>query len=310
MPAVLLSILLLAAPTPAHPTLTTRLEPHEHLTVGDRFDLTLTVTSATPALVTGPLADSTGVFVVASEKRHTENHRDRHVSTYTLSMAGFLPGTHPIPVFTFLVENGQRTDTLKSDTASVEIASVLPSGMKDIHGLAPPEGFPNLLLWILPAGLLLVAVLAYLGLRLYRRLRRYQELAQAPLPPWEEAVLALDALPVREWVVAGEFKRYYYSLSEILKRYIERRFEFGAVEQTTSELLSSMRVHKLPMRDEIARFFARSDLVKYAKSAPSPDEAEAAREEVRAFVLKTRPQEPAPAAATAAPAALPAQGSA
>jgi len=146
-------------------------------------------------------------------------------------------------------------------------------------------------------------MLAWLARRLYRRFRTIRELAQAPLPPWEEALRALDALPSRDWLETGQVKRYYYALSEILKRYIERRFEFDAAEQTTTEMLASMRAYKTPMRDEVARFFGRSDLVKYAKSVPAADEAEAAIEQVREFVLKTRPLDPAPAAAPGAMAA-------
>jgi len=64
-----------------------------------------------------------------------------------------------------------------------------------------------------------------------------------------------------------------------------------------------MRAQKLPMRDEITRFFARSDLVKYAKTVPTEEEAERALEQLRDFVLKTKPVPVAPApAATQQPA--------
>ena len=198
--------------------------------------------------------------------------------------------------------------SLKSDTASVTIGSVMQKEMKDINGLAPPETFPNLLLWIIPAALLLLALLTWFGLALIRRLRKIHEQALAPALPWDEALEALEALPWREWLLEGQVKRYYYALSEVLKRYIERRFEFDAAEQTTTEMLASMRAYKTPMRDEVARFFSRSDLVKYAKAIPATDEAERAIEQVREFVLKTRPVEPEPAGA-GAPAAAAAPGS-
>jgi len=310
MVASVLSALLLAAPFSGHPTVVTKLSPHPRLTVGDRFEVALVVTRAKRSIVTGPLADSMGVFVVAGEKRKTAVRTGYDESTYRLSVAGFKAGTHPLPVFIFLVQSGQKTDTLRSDTATVTISSVMPEKMQDINGLAPAERFPNQLLWIIPAIILLLAALAYLGIRLYRRFRRIQAQAQAPLPPWEEALRALDALPWREWLDAGQVKRYYYALSEVLKRYIERRFGFHAVEQTTTEMLASMRAHKTPMRDDIGRFFTRSDLVKYAKWVPPADEAESAIGQVREFVAKTKPQEPAPAAAAAGQAPAPAQGSA
>ena len=48
------------------------------------------------------------------------------------------------------------------------------------------------------------------------------------------------------------------------------------------------------MRDDVAKFFTRSDLVKYAKWVPPEDEAQTAISQVREFVTRTRPQEPAP----------------
>jgi len=292
--------LLLSAPVPERSAVTTRLSVPRRLTVGDRFELTLVVTGPKPSLVTGPLADSMGVFAVGQERRRTAVRPDRIETTYRLGMAGFRPGTHRLPRFAFLVHAGSQVDTLASDTASVTIASVLPDSMEDIHGLKPAEAFPNPWLWIVPGIALLLPGLAWAARRLYRRLRRIQELAHAPLPPWEEALNALDALPWREWLEAGQVKRYYYALSEVLKRYIERRFEFGAAEQTTTEMLASMRIHKTPMRDEVAKFFAGSDLVKYAKWLPPRDEALAAIDRVREFVRKTKPAEPAPGPAAAA----------
>ncbi len=293
--ATTLLTLLLAAPLAGRPSISTHVSAGPRLTVGDRFDVTLVLQNTTGALVTGPLADSTGAFVVAGEKRNAVRRAEHSQVTYRLSVAGFRPGTHRLPVFTFLLTAGQRTDTLRSDPASVTIASVLPGKMSDVNALKPAERFPNYLLWIIPGALAVLAALAWLGRRLYRRLRENLERVAAPLPPWDEALRSLDGMPWREWVEAGQYKRYYYALSEILKRYIERRFEFQAAEQTTTEVLAAMRLHRTPMRDDIARFFLRSDLVKYSKVIPPEEEARAAIDQVREFVTKTRPAEPAPA---------------
>jgi hypothetical protein len=291
--ASLLWMLLLTATSAGRSAVVTKVSAPPHLTVGDRFDVSLVVTSPPGSLINGPLADSMGVFVVAGEKRKTSVRSDRAESSYRLSVAGFGAGRHRLPRFVFLVQSGAKMDTLRSDTASVTIASVLPPKMTDIHGLAPAEDFPNRLLWILPGLVALLAALAFFGRRLYRRWRSIREESAAPLPPWEEALAALDTMPWREWLETGQAKRYYYALSQVLKRYIERRFEFDAVEQTTTEILLSMRAHKTPMRDDIGKFFTRYDLVKYAKWVPPTEEAGSAIDQVREFVVKTKPQEPA-----------------
>src|SRR5438552_18091737 len=140
--------LLLTVPFSGHPSVTSRLTTPPRLTVGDRFDLGLVVTCPARSLVTGPLADSLGSFVVAGEKRSTAARAGYDQLTYRLSLAGFKPGTHRLPIFAFLIQSGAKTDTLRSDTASVTIASVLPETMKDVNGLKPAESFPNPWLWI------------------------------------------------------------------------------------------------------------------------------------------------------------------
>lgn len=303
--ARLLLALLAAAPPAGAATLTTRVTPPAKLTVGDRFEVALTLAAPESSRVLGPLADSLGVFVVADakpEKRAgTEVHR--------LSLAAFQAGRQRLPVFTFLVRDGARVDTLRSDTGSVVVASVLPADMQDVHDLKPPETFPDHRLWLVPAALLLAAALAWAARRLLRRLRRARAAAASPLPPWDEALTALDAMPWQAWLGEGQVKRYYYALSQVLKRYIERRFAFNAVEQTTTEILSSLRAHRTPMRDEVRDFLLRSDFVKYAKTVPPEQEMRSAIGAVRDIVNGTKPAEPAPAAAPGAgpaPAAAPA----
>jgi hypothetical protein len=286
----------------------TRVPAMPRLTVGDRFTVDYVVSTPHPSLVTGPLADSLGSFVIVEEKRDTHRHGDVDQTTYQMAITSFEPGRHTLPRLRFTVSFGEHGDTLSGDTVGVTIASVLPDSMKDVHGLKPAETFPNYWLWLIPAVILLAAVLAWLGRKLYRRLRRLDEIGPPPLPAWEEALGSLDRLPWREWLAEGQFKRFYYALSEILKRYLERRYDFDAVEQTTTELLASMRAQKLPMRDEITRFFARCDLVKYAKTVPPSDEAEQAIEQLRDFVVRTKPA-PAPAPA-ASGQVVPAGGSA
>jgi hypothetical protein len=300
--------LLLAAQLPGHPALTTRLVPRARLTVGDRFDVVLTLTGADSSQVIGPLADSLGVFLPAAQQPKAPARAGRDRNVHRLSLAAFRAGQHRLPVFTFLVRSGPRVDTLRSDPAVVTIASVLPRGMKDINDLKPAEAFPNYWLWIVPGILLLAAGLAYAGLRLVRRFRRARELAGSPLPPWEQALAALDALPWREWLDAGQVKRYYYALSQVLKRYIERQFEFNALEQTTTEILASLRLHRVPMRDEVRQFLVRSDFVKYAKTVPPDEELRSAITQVRDFVMKTKPADPAPAPPSGGSPIEPAEG--
>lgn len=289
----LLLTLLLLTQLPSGPTLSTKCSPGK-LTVGDPFYVELKLTCSNSSKITGPLADSLGSFLILDQQLKTKSLQGYNENLYRLKIAGFKAGEQTLPRLVFLLSAGDRTDTLRSDSLKLKINSVLSPKMQDINDLKPEAKFPNYWLWLIPALVLVLAVLVYLSLLLYKKLKRIKELALAPLPPWEEALKELDKLPKDEWLAKGFVSKYYYALSEILKRYIERHFEFNAVEQTTTEIVLNLKIYKTPLRQEFSDFLNRADLVKYAKAVPPGQEVSQAMEMVRELITKTipAPQEP------------------
>ena len=261
------------------------------LSVGTPFELVIDVNYPNTAKPLGPMADSTGSFLVIDQKIKTSSHKGFNTNSYRLKLAGFKPGETSLPHFKFLISDKDRVDTLYSDTLKVTISSVLPAKMSDINDLKPEEKFPNYWLWLMPAAILLLALLGYLGYRIYLKIKKIQELAQAPLPPWAEALNSLNSLPFKEWLDKGQVQRYYYALSEIIKRYIERRFEFNAMEQTTTEIIHDLKTNKILYREEFGGFLHKADRVKYAKLIPTYQEIEEALKQAKELVHKTTPEE-------------------
>lgn len=262
----------------------------KRLTVGDQFVVTLKLEADNDARIIGPSADSLGPFMVVGQREKTRAHRGRNEHFYDLKLAGFRPGSFVLPSFAFIVSQGDKIDTLRSDTLKAVVSSVLPEKMQDIHDLKAAEAFPNHWLWLIPAAVILLAGLAWLGYWLWLRYRRYREQLMAPLPPWEEALKALDSLPAAEWLDKGLFKRYYYTLSEITKRYLERRFNFNALEQTTTEIAHNLKAQRAPHREGFVSFLSRADMVKYAKIVPPRQEMDGALGAVRELVMITIPK--------------------
>jgi len=290
----LLLTLLLLTQLPSGPSLSTKCSPKK-LTVGDPFYVELKLTCSNSSKITGPLADSLGSFLILDQQLKTKSRQGYNENLYRLKMAGFKAGEQALPRLFFLLSSGDRTDTLRSDSLKVKINSVLSPKMQDINDLKPEAKFPNYWLWLIPALVLILAALVYLSLQLYKKLKKIREQALAPLPPWEEALKALDNLPKDEWLAKGFVSKYYYALSEILKRYIERRFEFNAVEQTTTEIVLNLKIYKTPLRQEFSDFLNRADLVKYAKAVPPDQETAQAMETVRDLITRTIPLPPEPA---------------
>ncbi len=261
------------------------------LTVGDPFEVKITLQYDEGTEISEPFLDSLGPFAILNTDNTVTQEEAKVVNQYVIDLAAFNTGELNTPEFKFLFRKGEATDTLSSGSIRVEIASTLPEDMADINDLKGPVEYPNYFPFVIAAILVGAIVLSYLAWRFLRRIKKMREPAEPLLPPWIEALVALENIPGKELLGKGLIKKYYYSLSEILKRYLERRFEFNASEQTTTEIVHHLRVTKTVMRDELRQFFLQADLVKYAKSVPSREEQETAIERAKDLVEKTRPVE-------------------
>src|SRR5205823_13096562 len=91
-------------------------------------------------------------------------------------------------------------------------------------------------------------------------------------PPHEIAAAELERLRGRRLVEQGAFKEYYSALSDIVRRYLEHRFQLRAPEMTTEEfLLATARDGRLVAahRRLLGEFLVESDLVKFARHLPT-----------------------------------------
>ena len=91
-------------------------------------------------------------------------------------------------------------------------------------------------------------------------------------------------------------KEYYSRLTDIVRVYIEGRFDVTAMEMTTDEILDARDIDALEqeVKKELRDILMRADLVKFAKFLPTPEEHEASLRLAVKFVEMTWRQ-PAPA---------------
>ena len=263
----------------------------KQLTVGDPFKVQLNIRYPLGADVSEPFLDSLGPFVLIEKQNKVVQEKGVVLNQYQIKLAAFQTGNLKLPSFKILHKQGDKIDTLCSNTPSVQIRSVLPADKKDINDIKDLEDFPNYLYFYIAGVVITVMVLGYFGRRLIKRFKKAKERVIPPAPPWIEALVAIDNIPVQEWFKKGWWKKYYYTLSEILKRYLERRFGFCAAEQTTTELLRHLRQQKVVQYNEFGNFFQLADRVKYAKYVPEIKESERAIEQVKELINKTQPRE-------------------
>lgn len=198
---------------------------------------------------------------------------------FEFSAAVYDTGLHEIPPLAILLfEKGQVTDTVWTESREVLIESTLPDSASAPRPLKPYEEHPLRLedvareFWPWVVGGIVIAALVFAWLR-YRNRPKQGDTAPAPppLPPAELAIRELIALRDKKYPERGMLKEQYSEFSEILRRYIEGRWEFPALEMTTYELAAELRRDDLPssLREELLPVLRESDLVKFAKQIPT-----------------------------------------
>ena len=173
----------------------------------------------------------------------------------------------------------------------VEVASVLPADgeatdLRDIKGLQPPE--PVLPLAWIAAGVAAVAALALLGFTVWWR-RRPGPPIPPPLPH-EVAYAALDGLRARDLADVEAVRGWYFSLSQVLRAYVEGRFGLNATDLTSEEIgarLGELDALTAELRGRLEHFLSETDQVKYARHAPGDGEIEQSYEAALHFVEET-----------------------
>ena len=112
-----------------------------------------------------------------------------------------------------------------------------------------------------------------------------------PLRPAEEVALEkLDSIREQKIWQTGQVKEYYTQLTDVVREYIDRRFEVSSAEQTSDETLRAMRPllqDKRELYEQLRKMLSLADLVKFAKWTTTPDENELSLRSAYTFVKET-----------------------
>ncbi|HVA67510.1 MAG TPA: hypothetical protein VNK24_11405 [Elusimicrobiota bacterium] len=177
-------------------------------------------------------------------------------------------------------------------------APTLPQNAEPRDIKAPRSAGPPLWPW-----LVLAAVLAT-GYALYRAFSKKNAADpknDRPVdsrPPEVIAESDLNALQKSGLWELGRHKDFYSALTDILKRYIERRFGFAAPRMTTVEIFRALRRADLDrgILGKLKEVSDRADLVKFAKIPPGADWGPSDVVSAIEIVRGTTPQPPEPSA--------------
>lgn len=219
----------------------------------------------------------------------------------TLLITCFDSGPHFVPPFYFKIQRNDLKDSIKTNdlTLFVKLPDVdLKKGPADIKKpFSAPVTFKEIAPWLL--GAILIGAIIFLIIYAISRRRKKMPLFQRPekpkLPAHIIALQELEKLKGDQLWQHDKVKDYYTRLTDIIRIYIEERFDVRAMEQTTFEILTDFKERKLSIDPNsfngLKGILELADLVKFAKLTPLPDDNHLSLNNAYNFVQHTKIEE-------------------
>ncbi|MCK4679212.1 MAG: hypothetical protein KAT48_13845 [Bacteroidales bacterium] len=257
--------------------------------IGDQINLTLKLAVPASATIVWPDIRDTiirEIEVVTRTKIDTITNEKEEFITYiqTLTITSFDSGYFAVPPFIFLYKTIDEAEYQAIETGALllEVQTIEVDTSKDIIDIKPPIHVPVSFQEIWPWLVLgLLGLLFMLGIIYFIKKRKKSEpiiqIRKKPvLPPHQIALDALESLKRKKLWQSGKIKSYHTELTDIVRRYIENRFDIQAIEMVTFEILVAMQrtVATDEAKEKLKEMLELADLVKFAKEKPLPDDEE------------------------------------
>jgi hypothetical protein len=276
-------------------------------TTGDLIRYTLSAISDPSVRVELPEMGSqiAGLRILDMGRKGPEEKEGRLHWKKWYQLKADLIGSYIIPgaVFFSYNDKGEKKEH-KTAQIFIEVKSVIEdkAAATDIKEIKPLEtisrDYTAIALYAL-GGVALLALI--LGGIFWYRLKYKKAAATPPRPAHELAFEELEGLRKEGLIEKGIYKEHYFKFSEIFRRYLERRFHFPAVEQTTEEILpalSGLTGFEERVRSGARSLLVQADLVKFARHTPTNEQVEQGYRQAVSFIHETKedPLPPSPAA--------------
>ncbi|MFH1726978.1 MAG: hypothetical protein ABIA04_00985 [Pseudomonadota bacterium] len=164
-------------------------------------------------------------------------------------------------------------------------------GSDDIKDIKPNVIIPfSYAIYIIIAGsVFLFFLLLVTGIIFYKKYKLKSQ--EKVLPPHVKANMALLELESQNLCDKGEFSLHFYKMTEILKRYLEERFSFSALEMTYEEIykyVDQMQELDSHLKDITMRFLQKAELIKFAKVVPEANFVKQSLTDTKTFIDKSK----------------------
>ena len=290
----LLTIILIISSlyTFAQASVQAKITPIEML-IGEQAQVTLTVEANDDAKVEFPTFQPRQMLVPGVEVIATQQSVVDGKQTLAIVLTAFDGNLYHLPPFKVKV-NGKE---YASSDLALKVVEVEVDTTKMDQFFGPKDVQDNPFLWAdwsLPFWLsVLMLLVMVVGYYLYLRLRDNKPIIThikivKRLLPHQKAMKEIEEIKANRMLTTEDSKEYYTKLTDTLRRYIEERYGFSAMEMTSSEIIDRLMSTDQQSLDELRQLFTTADLVKFAKYSTQINENDANLVSAIDFINQTK----------------------
>lgn len=276
--------------------------------IGGQLDLKLQLSQPDNINLSFPLLTDTitkNIEIVRANQPDTLNRDNgRYLIEQSYRITSFDSGLHYIPPIVFEEASQKLGKAIQTEPMALMVFNPFDEvdPQKGLVDIKQPMQAPFLLSelykylpWVLGI-ILLAGIITFIILKYYGRevpVKIFSK-PEPVVPPHIKALEALDQIKQEKLWQHNRLKEYYSGVSDTLRHYIEERFEIRAMEQTTDEIMDSFKgidFRDTKSIDNLRQILITSDLVKFAKHEPLPDENDLSMINAYFFVNQTKKEE-------------------
>lgn len=269
--------------------------------IGDQIGLELGISIPDAFLVVWPIYNDTinaNIEIINKKPIDTSGLENGLRLTQHFTITSFDSGYFELPSFEFSFHH--ESDTVNFTTTANTLFLMVNTPVVDtaqafkaIKGpVKEPYTFWEIFPWV-ALGLAVIGLIVFAIWYIRKRRKNQPVFAGKPkpkLPPDVLAIQKLGELRLAKVWQQGRLKNYYTELTDIAREYFEGRYHFDAMEMTSDEIMKSLSnlSKNKEANEKMRNVLQLSDLVKFAKTHPTPLENDLSLNHVLDFVNETK----------------------
>jgi len=273
----------------------------DSIMIGDQPTITVSIDKDITQIVGFPEFDkelAPSIELIEQSKIDTiRNDNRRELLTKKYKFTVFEHGNYNMGKFPIMFIDKNVVDTIYSiDSLKFVVRPiVIDTTKQQIHTVKAPLDMPitfkeiQKYVWYGLLALVIIALIIYLIIRIKKHKSIFPE--RPKLPAHVTAINELEKIKSENLWQSGKTKLYYTRLTEVIREYLEERYDVNALEMTSDEILQTVKnIIDSKGKDylKLKEILTISDLVKFAKMQPTPEDNQSTYNSAYSFIEQTK----------------------